>query len=72
LESIKVFKSKSNIDMFKDGKIGVLQIKRKYIYKDEKLTNVVGPSEANIVILFDTTTKRYYQYDADGKPEIPK
>lgn len=70
LDSVKILKAKSNIGLFKDGNIGVMQITKHFIYKDEKLGKAVGPSKASIVILFDTTTKKYYQYDVGSKPKI--
>lgn len=70
LESTKILKAKSNIGMFKDGNIGVMQITKHFIYRDEKLGKAIGPSEVSIVVLFDTTTKRYYQYDVGNKPKI--
>lgn len=70
LENVKILKAKSNIDMFKDGSVGVMQITKKFIYNDENIGKVVGPSEASVVVLFDTTTKQYYQYDVGSKPRF--
>ena len=72
LDSITVFKGKSSIDMFKNNEVGVMQITRNFIYKDEKIGKVVGPSEAHVVIIFDTETKGYFEYDEGNKPKIPK
>jgi|GEM_PF-4806382 len=67
LTDAKIKKAKSNLDKFKNGEIGELHFTTKYIYKDEKMGNLIGPTETNSIVLFDTETNKSYEFDESNK-----
>jgi len=67
LTDAKIKKAKSNIDKFKNGEIGELHFTTKYVYKDEKKGNLMGPTESHSIVLFDTETNKSYEFDESNK-----
>lgn len=63
LIGLNIKKVKSNLDLFKNGEVGEMLIKDEYIYMDREKGKVLGPSQVKNTILFDTDTKRYYEFD---------
>ncbi|EPR14432.1 hypothetical protein [Ruminiclostridium papyrosolvens] len=60
---LNIKKGKSNLDLFKNGKVGVLEIQDDYIFMDKEKGKALGPSQVKNTILFDTDTKHYFEFD---------
>ena len=63
LIDLNIKKVKSNLDLFKNGEVGQMFIKYEYIYINSKIGKALGPSQVKNIILFDTETKHYYEFD---------
>jgi hypothetical protein len=63
LIDFNIKKVKSNLDLFRNGEVGEMRIQEDYIYMDEQKGKALGPSQVVNVILFDTETKHYYEFD---------
>lgn len=69
LTDLKIKKTKSNLETFKNSEIGEMYIQKNYIYKDKKKGEAVGPTQVKTVVLFDTETKQCFEFDENNKPK---